>query len=110
MKECTVTFALPARQWAWRVRLPEEATIADALRAAREQSRDVEVPWETADVGIFGVLCDRAALPRDGDRIEIYRPLTSDPKESRRARAAARQVASDRASARAPKRPAKPAR
>ena len=102
MKKCTVAYATPARQWLWNLLLPHEATVADALAAARAQSTGTEVPWD-ADVGIFGELCDRNAVPRDGDRIEIYRPLTSDPKESRRERARERKAAQDRATSRAPK-------
>ena len=92
MKRCTVAFAIPERQWLWVVTLPDSATVADALDQARLQAAGAEVPWD-AEVGIFGELCDRAAVPRDGDRIEIYRPLKSDPKESRRARARARKPA-----------------
>jgi len=99
MKTCLVTFALPARQWTWRVTLDDTATVADALARAREQAGTIEVPWE-ADVGIFGELCARDAVPRDGDRIEIYRALRSDPKVSRRARASARKAERDRAPSR----------
>lgn len=98
-KTCLVVFALPGLQWQWPVRLPLEGTIEDALRLAREQAAGLDVPWESAQVGIFGETCERVARPRDGDRIELYRPLKSDPKESRRARAAARRAALDRASA-----------
>ena len=102
MKNCTVTFATPERQWLWQVRLPDGATVADALAEARSRSDDSAVPWD-ADVGIFGELCDRNAVPRDGDRIELYRPLKLDPKESRRERARARKAAPDREPSRVPK-------
>jgi len=102
MKRCTVVFATPGRQWLWKVRLPEGATVAEVLELARAQAAGVDVPWN-ADTGIFGELCDRAAVPRDGDRIEIYRPLKADPKESRRARARLKKAAPDRAAARPPK-------
>jgi putative ubiquitin-RnfH superfamily antitoxin RatB of RatAB toxin-antitoxin module len=95
MKRCTVAYATPERQWLWVVTLPDGATVADALEQARAQAAGLEVPWN-ADVGIFGELCDRAAVPRDGDRIEIYRPLKADPKVSRRERAKARKAAQDR--------------
>jgi len=95
MKTCLVTFALPERQWTWRVTLDAAASVADALARAREQAEGIEVPWD-ADVGIFGELCGRDTVPRDGDRIEIYRPLKEDPKASRRARAAARKAERDR--------------
>ena len=90
-----MAYATPERQWLWAVTLPDGATVADALEQARAQAAGLDVPWN-ADVGIFGELCDRAAVPRDGDRIEIYRPLKADPKESRRERAKARKAAQDR--------------
>ena len=99
MKTCLITFATPERQWTWRVSLADGASVADALSAARAQALEVEVPWD-GDVGIFGELCARDAVPREGDRIEIYRPLRSDPKASRRARAEARRAERDRASSR----------
>ena len=102
MKRCTVAFATPGRQWLWIVTLPERATVADALEHARMQATGLDVPGNS-EVGICGELCERAAVPRDGDRIEIYRPLRADPKESRRARAKARKVAQDREPSRPPK-------
>ena len=95
MKRCTVAYATPERQWLWAVTLPDSATVADALEQARAQAAGLDVPWN-ADVGVFGELCDRAAVPREGDRIEIYRPLKADPKVSRRERAKARKAAQDR--------------
>jgi len=94
MKKCTVAYATPRRQWQWRVELPDAATVEDALEAARAAAGSLEIPWN-APTGIFGALCDRKAVPRDGDRIELYRPLTADPKESRRARVKAAKRAPD---------------
>ncbi len=99
MKRCSVVFALPSRQWLWQVELADDGTVADALAQAKAQCSAADVPWD-AEVGIFGEHCARDALPRDGDRIEIYRSLRSDPKVSRRARAAAGRAAAGPASAR----------
>jgi uncharacterized protein len=96
MKTVIVTFALPQQQWTWEVTLADAATVGDALDSARAQAGGVEVPWG-GPIGIFGALCDRNAVPRDGDRIEIYRALKADPKESRRERVKARRAAQDRA-------------
>ncbi len=85
MKRCTVVFATPARQWRWEVEVGDAATAGDALNAARAQAAAAEVPWD-AQIGIFGELCARDTALRDGDRVEIYRPLIADPKASRRAR------------------------
>jgi uncharacterized protein len=99
MKICTVVFAMPARQWLWEITAPDDATVGEVLAQAREQAGTADVPWD-ADVGLFGELCARDAVPLDGDRIEIYRPLRSDPKESRRERAKAGKAALDRGAAR----------
>jgi putative ubiquitin-RnfH superfamily antitoxin RatB of RatAB toxin-antitoxin module len=94
MKRVIVVFALPARQWSWPLELPNAATVGDALEQARVAAGDVAVPWD-GQVGIFGALCDRSAVPRDGDRVEIYRALKADPKVSRRERVKAVRRARD---------------
>ena len=99
MKRVTVTFALPDRQWRWSLTLPDAATVADALEQARAVAADVPAQWD-GQVGIFGALCDRNAVPRDGDRVEIYRALKADPKESRRERVKAVRQARDQAPSR----------
>jgi uncharacterized protein len=87
-KRCVVAFATPERQWLWEVVLPESATVAQALEAARAAAGQVPASWDDAPVGIFGQPCERSAVPADGDRVELYRPLAQDPRESRRARVA----------------------
>jgi putative ubiquitin-RnfH superfamily antitoxin RatB of RatAB toxin-antitoxin module len=98
-KHCVVAYALRDQQFSWRVERPAEATVADALAAARLSAHSDDVPWDSADVGIFGVACRLTDVPLDGDRIEIYRPLAADPRERRRAR-----VQSERRATRNPKR------
>jgi putative ubiquitin-RnfH superfamily antitoxin RatB of RatAB toxin-antitoxin module len=87
-KHCVVIYALPQRQYCWEVELPRDATIGQAIDQARQHATDDVgiVPWDSADVGIFGELRSRTDVPRDGDRVELYRPLQHDPKESRRDR------------------------
>ena len=43
------------------------------------------------DVGIWGRRCSLDQLVAEGDRVEIYRPLTIDPMEARRTRATLRR-------------------
>ncbi len=88
-KRCTVAYATRARQYLWSVELPWQASIADALEAARTQlpsALAAQVPWDSAPVGVFGELRSRSDRCADGDRIEIYRPLGGDPRERRRER------------------------
>ncbi|HTX25100.1 MAG TPA: RnfH family protein [Steroidobacteraceae bacterium] len=85
-KRCWVAYATRERQHLWPIDLPESASVQDALALVREAASDASIPWEDAPVGIFGEPCGRSDIPRDGDRIEIYRPLAQDPKQTRRER------------------------
>lgn len=79
-----VVYALPEAQTVVAVRLPAGATVSEAVRRSGLADRHVE---GSAKVGIFGRLVDVTTRLRDGDRVEIYRPLVADPKSVRRARA-----------------------
>jgi putative ubiquitin-RnfH superfamily antitoxin RatB of RatAB toxin-antitoxin module len=72
--------------------LPVDATIGAALLQARRQLQaqgiEVRIDWDGAATGLWGVRRERDAVPRDGDRIEIYRPLSVDPRRRRQQRAA----------------------
>jgi putative ubiquitin-RnfH superfamily antitoxin RatB of RatAB toxin-antitoxin module len=85
-KRCTVAYATRERQYLWEVELPAEASVAQALEAARQLAGPLAIPWESAPTGIFGEPCRREDVPRAGDRIELYRPLEHDPKQARRER------------------------
>src|ERR1700704_2579909 len=85
-KRCVGAYATWARQYWWDVDEPIDATIAETIEAARQLADEPDVPWETAPVGIFGELRERSDRPAEGDRVEIYRPLPSDPRDRRRER------------------------
>lgn len=94
MKRCLVAYATAEHAQLLTVELPEEASIADAINAARALAPLAAVPWEDSPVGIFGELRARTDVPADGDRIEIYRRLERDPRVQRRERVRqARQAA-----------------
>jgi putative ubiquitin-RnfH superfamily antitoxin RatB of RatAB toxin-antitoxin module len=87
-KRCSIACDTPAGILSCEVELPDEATIALALVAARLQLGDAAADWEHAATGIHGRVQGRDHVPADGDRIELYRPLRIDARASRRARAA----------------------
>lgn len=81
-----VAYALADRQWLLAVELPVGATVGDAVDASGLiAAAALSGPLE---VGVFGRRCASTTLLVDGDRVEIYRPLSFDPMESRRRRAA----------------------
>lgn len=69
------------------LQVPEGATVEDVIDQSGLSKSHPELFPVTGSIGIFGRLCNEDALVRDGDRIEIYRPLRADPKEARRNRA-----------------------
>lgn len=64
--------------------LAEGATAADALRASgwAERFKDVE----GLSVAVWGRRCAASHVLREGDRLELLRPLRVDPKVARRER------------------------
>ncbi|WP_425259592.1 RnfH family protein [Rubrivivax sp. RP6-9] len=68
-----------------RLQMTAGATLADALQASGLLQRHALVA-EGLRMGIWGKLREPATPLRAHDRIEIYRPLTVDPKEARRLR------------------------
>ena len=86
----TVALALPGAQEVFEVELPEGARVADAIEAAPLRSRFPDIDPASLDTGIWGARAGRDTVLREGDRVELYRPLEADPKEMRRARAKAR--------------------
>lgn len=82
-----VCYALPERQVLKDLRIDEGATIRQAIRASGILEAFPEIDPENCKVGIFGKLKTLDTPLRDQDRVEIYRPLVADPKESRRRRA-----------------------
>jgi uncharacterized protein len=80
-----VVYALPGHQVLRRLSLPAGSSILDAIRASRLLAEFPQI--DLSRVGIHGRLVQPDARLRDGDRVEIYRPLQGDPKEIRRKRA-----------------------
>jgi len=65
--------------------LPAGATVRDAVQAAGLFVRHGLVE-EGVQCGVWGRRCEWSRALRDGDRVELYRSLTVDPKEARRLR------------------------
>jgi len=82
-----VAFALPDRQWVIAVRVPAGATVAEAITSSGIVEHLGELRVDDDSVGIFSLPARLDDVVADGDRIEIYRPLTRDPKDMRRLRA-----------------------
>jgi putative ubiquitin-RnfH superfamily antitoxin RatB of RatAB toxin-antitoxin module len=88
-----VAYALPDRQRVVRVPLQAGMTALEAVRAAALDQEFPELAGVIPALGIHGRRVEPAQLLRDGDRVEIYRPLKFDPREARRRAARAARPA-----------------
>ncbi|RTL37522.1 MAG: RnfH family protein [Burkholderiales bacterium] len=70
--------------------VPEGATLEAALQGCADFMAAHTAPLDTLRVGIWGRIRSLQTPLRERDRIEVYRPLTVDPKEARRQRYAKR--------------------
>ena len=84
--EVEVVYALPAEQAVMRLRLAAGATVLQAIQQSGLLVRYPQIVRATVRVGVFGKIMALNAPLCTGDRVEIYRPLTVDPKEARRRR------------------------
>jgi hypothetical protein len=82
-----VVYALPGEATVIPVIVDAGSTIADAIRASGIQQLFPEIDLDSGKVGVFSRIKSTDDVVCEGDRIEIYRPLTADPKEARRRRA-----------------------
>lgn len=82
-----VAYATPDKQVLLMVYPQEGATVEECIRMSDVFEQFPDIDLEQQKVGIWNKTVKLNAQPRDGDRIEIYRPLIADPKAVRKRRA-----------------------
>lgn len=82
-----VVYATPEKQKIVSLSVVEGTTVAEAIEQSGIARFFPEIDLNKNAVGIWNKTCKTTDTPRQGDRIEIYRPLIADPKEIRRRRA-----------------------
>lgn len=88
-----VVYASPQRQLVVPLTLKAPVTAGEAIQRSGIARQFPELDLARVTIGIFGSIVKAQVLLREGDRVEIYRPLLADPKAVRRARAARRRQA-----------------
>ncbi len=96
MLRVQVCYALPAESFLVDLSVVAGTTIEQAVQASGVLQRYPAVDLASQKLGIFGKLKPADTVLRDGDRVEIYRPLQADPKETRRRRAKHKDAAAAR--------------
>ncbi len=81
-----VAYATPAKQLILSAKVLPNATIEEAILASSILTSFPEIDLTKVKVGLFGQLATLQTRLSAGDRVEIYRPLTIDPKQARKQR------------------------
>lgn len=91
MAECTirveVVYAGAEQPILRRLELADGCTVMQAIDASGIAAMLPDGAIDPTRLGIFARKVESGRLVREGDRIEIYRPLLLDPMEARRRRA-----------------------
>jgi putative ubiquitin-RnfH superfamily antitoxin RatB of RatAB toxin-antitoxin module len=86
--QVSVCFATAQRQFLQPLQVEQGTTIGQAIERSGVLAEFPEINLVTQPVGIYAKKKPLETVLRERDRIEIYRPLVADPKDSRRKRAA----------------------
>ncbi len=89
MLKVEVAYARPDRQEIVPVTVPDGTTALEAVKLSGIVESFPEIDPDGIDMGIFGKVIKKPAEHplRQGDRVELYRPLKIDPKQARLNRA-----------------------
>jgi len=91
MFEVEVAYALADRQKILRFAVTEGCTAVQAIRQSGILLEFPEIDLASVKIGVFSQAVTLDTVLRAGDRVEIYRPLTLDPKQARFKRVAQQQ-------------------
>jgi hypothetical protein len=87
-----VAYARPDEQVIISLEVPPGTTLAQAILLSGLARRFPEIDLDTVKAGIYSKLSASSTVLCAGDRVEIYRPLSSDAKARRRQRAKAQRL------------------
>ena len=83
-----IVYATPQDEFIHPMRVAPGTTAGQAIEHSGVLARFPGINLVTQPVGIYGKKKSLDTVLRERDRVEIYRPLVADPKDSRRRRAA----------------------
>ncbi len=86
-----VAYATEETQIIEPLRVPDDTKLSQVIAYSHLPERFGELKNWPLDLGVCGKVVPLDTVLKANDRVEIYRPLTLDPKERRRQLAAAKQ-------------------
>ena len=91
--QVSLAYATPTLEYLVNFKVEPGTTIEQGIRQCGVLNDVAGIDLTVQPVGIFGKKKPLDTVLREADRIEIYRPLVADPKDSRRRRAEKKQAA-----------------
>ena len=85
--EVSLVYATREKQWIYQTRVARGTSAEELIKNSgfnQEIDDLVSQAIEELTIGVYAQKVAHDYLLQDGDRVEIYRPLTADPKEVRR--------------------------
>jgi putative ubiquitin-RnfH superfamily antitoxin RatB of RatAB toxin-antitoxin module len=82
-----IAYALRERQVLLALEVEEGTSARQAIERSGVLRQFPQIDLARDGIGVFGKVVPLDTPLRDGDRVEIYRPLLADPKQARRERA-----------------------
>jgi len=83
----SLVFATVERQWIYESKVARGTSAQELIESSGFMS-DLELlsnqEIDNLEIGVFSEKVSADYFLQEGDRVEIYRPLTADPKEARR--------------------------
>lgn len=74
-----VAYANKFKQLWLKLEVPDGSTVREAIDRSGLLGQFPEIDLDVQKVGVFGKIVKLATPLNDGDRVEIYRPITADP-------------------------------
>ncbi|SEB11706.1 hypothetical protein SAMN05660964_03636 [Thiothrix caldifontis] len=74
-----IAYADKFKQTWLKLEVPDGSTIKEAIEFSGLLKQFPDIDLENQAVGIFGKISKLDTKVADGDRVEIYRPITADP-------------------------------
>lgn len=80
----SIVYATPHKQWLHETRVARGTNAMDLVELSGVLAVFPELDKPNLNLGVYAQKVEHDYLLEEGDRVEIYRPLTADPKEVRR--------------------------
>lgn len=81
-----ICYAEAERQFWVRIDVPDGSSVEEVIRLSGVLNEFPTIDLAASRVGIFGKFTKLDVTVNEGDRIEIYRAITADPKQVKRRR------------------------